>query len=188
MTPGGRLEAIFRGQLVDRVPFALKGWRVPQCEAERQLRNRGMGVLDSAPVYAVSSPNVTTTHVEYADGGVHLRRTTVDTPKGPLTWVSRPLGSERVERTSWTLEHPFKAPEDYVRLKAMVQDRRYAPCYEVFERARESVGGEAFFKTGAPGCALHTVLYTFMGPQTFAVEWAERRDEILSLCAAMTEN
>lgn len=189
MTSGARLEAIFRGEMVDRIPFALKGWRVAPCQAERELRNRGMGIFDSAAVYRTRSPNVQSTAFHFTDeAGVRLVRTVTQTPAGELTSVSRPLGSVRGDSTSWTVEHMFKGPADYARLRALVEDRRYEPCYEVFEIARARAGADAFFKTGAPGCPLHTVLYTFMGPEVFAIEWAERRDEILALCAAMTAN
>ena len=46
ITCAARLEAIFKGDLVDQVPFVLKGWRIPQCEAERQLRNDGLGARE----------------------------------------------------------------------------------------------------------------------------------------------
>ena len=42
-----RIEKVFRGELLDRVPFALKGWRIPQCRAERELRNDGLGIVAS---------------------------------------------------------------------------------------------------------------------------------------------
>ena len=188
MSPGERLEAIFRGELVDQVPFALKGRRVPECEAERRLHARGMGILDSASVYTTASPGVTSRTASFVEDGVSLRRTVISTPVGDLTSVSRPLGTHQVERTSWTIEHPFKRPEDYAVLEFMARDRVYTPCYEAFEQAQAHGGSEAFFKTGAPGCALHTVLYSYMGPETFAVEWAERRDEVLSLCRTMVDN
>ena len=47
-----RIEAVFRGEMIDCVPFALKGWRVPFCRMERQLRNDGMVIFDACPVYA----------------------------------------------------------------------------------------------------------------------------------------
>lgn len=167
--------------MVDVVPFALKGWRIPQCEAERRLRNEGMGIVDSRRVYSARSPNVEQTTISYTENGVGLVRTIVKTRVGELSSVSRRMGSEKVEGTTWTLEHLYKEPEDYKVLRFMAEDVEYAPAYEGFLRAQEQVGSEAFFKTGAPGCPLHTILYSFMGPETFAVEWAERRDEIVAL-------
>ncbi len=188
MTSAERLERIFRGEMVDVVPFALKGWRIPQCEAERQLRNDGMAILDAAPVYRTHSPNVETETETFRRDGIGLQRRTIKTPVGSLTSIHRPLGGAQVERTTWLVEPPFKKPDDYATLEFMATDRHYEPCYEVFDAAVAAMGGEAFFKTGAPGCALHTILYSYMGPEIFAIEWAERRERILSLCAVMEAN
>src|SRR3990172_4655591 len=151
MTPRERLARIFEGELVDVVPFSLKGWRIPQCQAERELRNQGMAILDARGVYSTQSPNVETTAISFVENGALLTRTIVRTPKGELTSVSRPMGGEKTESTSWTVEHLFKRPEDYAALRSMVEDRQYAPRYEGFLRAQEQVGEEAFFKTGTPG-------------------------------------
>ena len=64
MTCRERIERIFKGELVDCVPFALKGWRISQCEMERTLRNDGLCIIDSRPVYRTESPN-TDWYVEY---------------------------------------------------------------------------------------------------------------------------
>ena len=58
MNRAEKLAAVFEGEWVDAVPFALKGWRIPSCELERQLLDDGLCILDSAQVYGTASPNV----------------------------------------------------------------------------------------------------------------------------------
>lgn len=65
-----RIAAIFEGELVDQVPFVLKGWRIPQCEMERVLRNEGLGIIDSRSVYRSISPNVETETLIFKQDGV----------------------------------------------------------------------------------------------------------------------
>lgn len=188
MTGAERLEAIFDGKLVDKVPFALKGWRIPQCEVELRLRNEGMCILDSCSVYTSSSPHVQTDTSTFSQGGSRYQRTVIRTPKGELTTLFRQVPTARVESTSWQVEWPFKGPQDYAALEFMVRDRQYHPSYEPFLQARERTGCEAYFKTSVPGCPLHDIMYSFMGLETFSVEWAERRDQVLALHQAMLEN
>ncbi len=177
-----RLEAIFAGDLVDRIPFSLKGWRIPQCQAELELRNRGLAILDAHSVYAVHSPNVQVESRTYAEGGVAYTRTLIRTPAGDLTTLSRGgTGVSRTESTSWRAEMMFKGPDDYRAIEAMYADRVYEPAYAGFCRAEQQVGEVAYFKTGAPGCPLHDIIYGIMGIDAFAVEWAERRDAVLHL-------
>jgi hypothetical protein len=174
--------------MVDVVPFALKGWRIPQCEDERRLRNDGMAILDSAAVYRTHSPNVTVETCSYQQDGIGYQRRVVKTPVGSITSIHRPLGGPQVERTTWLVEPPFKSVNDYAVLEFMMRDRHHEPCYDTYEAAVAGMGDEALFKTGAPGCSLHTVIYSLMGPERFAIEWAERQDRVLQLCGVMEIN
>ena len=183
MTVRERMERIFAGERVDRVPFALKGWRIGPSATERRLRNEGLHILDARPVYSVASPNVSTQTHGYAQEGVWHQRTTLRTPRGELSQVTRQSGG-----TTWRVERLFKGPQDYAALRSMVADRRYAPAYEGYLQAEADMGEDAYFKTNAPGCPLHEVMYEMMGLEAFAVEWAERRDEVLALTEAIAAN
>jgi hypothetical protein len=188
MTCAERLECIFKGDLVDQVPFVLKGWRVPQCEAERELRNDGMGILDSRPVYSVTSPNTDTETRSFSEKGVAYQHTRIRTPIGDLTRLDRRVAEDQTEGTSWRIEMLFKGPEDYDALTFLYRDRRYTPRPSAFLKAREQLGGDAYFKTTAPGAAIHTLMYEVMGLETFSIEWAERRDCVLKLMDVITRS
>ncbi len=188
MTCAERLEAVFRGDMIDRVPFALKGWRTSFCKAERELRNNGMGILDTCSVYKTRSPNVTTEVIHYTEKGIPLERSIMKTPVGNLTYVNRRMAEEKTESTSWLIEPPFKSPEDYKIFQFIVKDRCYEPAYDRFLKAQAQIDGDAFFKTTAPGMGLHAIMYAFMDVEIFSIEWAEHRDEILSLHRAIEEN
>ena len=183
-----RIEAVFEGKLVDKIPFALKGWRIPQCEMERVLRNEGLCVIDSRPVYKCTSPNTETETLDFEKDGVSYQRTTIKTPEGALSSLMKRVPSEKTETTSWRMEMMFKSPKDYDAIEFMIRDRQYSPDYEPFLKAQEQIGGDAFFKTGAPGSPLHTIMYYIMGIDTFSIEWAERRERIIALHDAMVEN
>jgi uroporphyrinogen-III decarboxylase len=62
------------------------------------------------------------------------------------------------------------------------------PAYKPFLKAQQQIGGDAFFKTSAPGSPLHSIMYDIMGIDTFSTEWAERRDRVIALHDAMVEN
>ena len=183
-----RIAAIFEGELVDQVPFALKGWRIPQCEMERVLRNEGLGIVDSRSVYRSVSPNIETQTLIYNRDGVGYQKTVIQTPKGELSAVHRRVAPEKTESTTWRIEMMFKSPADYDAIEFMIRDKQYIPDYEPFLKAREQIGGEAFFKTSMPGSPLHTIMYSIMGLETFSIEWAERRERVIALHDAMAEN
>jgi len=183
-----RIEAVFKGKLVDKVPFALKGWRIPQCEMERILRNEGLCVIDARPVYKSVGPNVKEESIHFSKNGENFVRTTIKTPKGNLSYLTSSTPSEKTERTSWRVEEIFKSPDDYDAIEFMIKDKEYLPDYEPFIKAEEQIGGDAFFKTGAPGSPLHEIVYNIMGIESFSIEWAERKEKIMALYEAMAEN
>lgn len=183
-----RIEAIFDGELVDKIPFALKGWRIPECEMRETLLREGMCVIDSRGVYGSRSPNVSSEGETFEKDGMTYQRTTIKTPEGNLTSMSKRVPSPRTEGTSWRAEMMFKGPEDYDAIEFMVRDREYFPNYEPLLKAQEQNDGIAFFKTGAPGSPIHTIMYQIMGIETFSIEWAERRDRVIALHDAMAES
>ena len=95
--------------------------------------------------------------------------------------MHRRVASEKTEHTTWRVEMMFKSPEDYDVIEFMIKDRQYVPDYASFLKAQEQMGGEAFFKTSAPGSPLHTIMYSIMGLETFSIEWAERRERVIAL-------
>ena len=188
MNSAEKLEAVFAGELVDTLPFALKGWRIPKCEMEETLRKEGMCILDSAGVYSSVSPNVKSESQTFEKDGAAYHRTIIKTPKGEVSSLMKSIPSPRTEGTSWRMEMMFKSPKDYDVIEFMMRDRRYSPNYESFLKAQEQSNGQAFFKTGAPGSPMHTIMYGIMGIETFSIEWAERRERVIALHDAMAEN
>jgi hypothetical protein len=165
----------------DRVPFTVYECIIPQCEAERQLRNDGLCIVKrDVPVVTRSTPNVSTETRHYSQDGVSYVRTDIRTPVGDLHTVERPA-----DFTSWTVRRLFKGPEDYKALRFLVEDERYEPNYEEFLKAERDFGEDAIFRAAIGATPLHQIMIHWMGVETFAVEWVERRDEILSLCDAM---
>jgi hypothetical protein len=69
----------------------------------------------------------------------------------------------------------------------MVQDREYEPCYESFSKADAEAGEGVILRSSVGLTPLHEIMISWMGVETFAIEWAERRDEILKLYDAMMD-
>ena len=118
MTARQRVEAILRGEMPDKVPLTMYETMIPQCAAERQLRNEGMCIVyRRVNVYRTHRPNVKRRSENVVIGGKSHVKTVTETPVGALTEISLPAGF-----TSWRVEKPFKRPEDYKVLRFMAQD------------------------------------------------------------------
>jgi hypothetical protein len=177
MTPRERVLAVLRGEPVDKVPLTIYENKIPQCSVERQLRNAGMCIVHRR-VRAVRTemPNCVHRTYSYTENGLPRVRTVFRTPVGEVSSVQEPAGF-----TSWTLEHLFKSPEDYKVLRYMAGDEVYKPNYEAYIEAERWMGEDVILRGAVGGTPLHTIMIHWMNVETFAVEWAERRDEILAL-------
>ncbi len=183
MTPRERVEAILNGRPADKVPLTIYEYKIPQCVVERQLRNEGLCIVERrVPTVITERPNVRIETHRYTEDEVVKVRTTYHTPVGDLYQIDQPA-----DFTSWHLSKLFKSPDDYKPLMFLVQDEQYLPDYEEFAKAERERGEDFILRTSVGGTPLHTIMIHWMGHETFAVEWYERRDEVLKLYDAMVE-
>ena len=186
MTPRERVEAVLRGERPDRVPFTAYEHLVPRCEAERHLRNSGLCLIAREPsVYRPVYKSVTVDRVTCLEDGVPLARTDVRTPAGDLQSVER-VGADG--ESAWYTERLFKGPGDYRAVECLIRGTEFEPNYEAFEEAQRAMGGDAFLLAEVGYSPLQEIIYTLMGLEVFAVEWSERRDEVMGLYEALAEN
>ncbi|MCL5674417.1 MAG: uroporphyrinogen decarboxylase family protein [Candidatus Omnitrophica bacterium] len=184
MTPRKRVEAVLRHEKPDKIPLTMYENKIPQCSVERQLRNDGLCIVNRTyPVFKTSSTNVKCKTYIYYENGEEYRKNTVSTPVGELSTVDKPAGF-----TSWHIEKIFKTPEDYKPLLFMVKDIVFEPCYEIFAKAEKQSGEDITLRVAIDNTPLQQIMVNWMGVETFAVEWSERRDEIEKIYKAMVEN
>ena len=184
LTPRRRVEIALRGGRGDRVPFTIYEYRVELCAAERQMRNRGMCIVNrNFTGFRTHRPNVKTTQQVYWENGTQFVRTVHETPVGTLSSLSQPQ-----RYTSWTHEKLFKSPEDYKALLFFIEDEQYEPAYEAFSEAEAAFGEDAIFRSQIGLEPLQQLISGgLIDMQDFALEWMDHRDEILKLYRALVE-
>lgn len=186
MTPRARVEAALRREPVDKVPFTIYETFLPQTSREREMRELGMCIVNRRyPVYKAATPNVVAHSVHYVgdDGEDRIRRV-YETPVGTLYAIDRPAPG-----TSWREERIFHGPEDYRSIEYMIRDRVYRANYEEYTLAERDLGEDVFLRGAAGGYSpLQEIIYTIMGVETFSMEWGDRRDEVMRLYDALTED
>ncbi len=184
MTPAERVERALRGGHADKVPFTIYEAKIPPCAAERQLRNRGLCILNRKSVFRTHRPNVKVTQHTYWEADKQLVRTVYDTPVGSISTLVEPVGF-----TTWRHERMFKRPEDYKVILFLLQDERDEPCYEAFAQAQRDFGPDAYFRAALGLEPLQALISgEFLGMEDFCIEWMDRRDEILKLYDQIVQN
>ena len=183
-TPRERVEAALRWEDVDHVPFTVYECMLPQCAAERQMRNEGLCIVQRGPgVCGTRTPGVSQETIPFTEDGRSRTRTIIHTPEGDLTRVDEPAPG-----TSWNVEKLFKGAEDYRKILATITCREHYPAYEGFLRKQEEMAEDAILRAGVAYSPLQEIIYRLLGVEHFAIEWAERRDEVMKLYDALTED
>ena len=148
MTRRERILASARRQRADRLPF-FHWWRHLQIGwAERECRNRGMGIAWLRPPYVERLHGVEVTERRVVVDGAPVVRRTYSTPlgsvfedeqRGPGTGQFRGMRSW-IGNLPWTTERLIKTPEDYRVMKYIVEHTEYVADYFPVEQAMEWLG------------------------------------------------
>jgi len=166
------------------VPFTIYESKIPQCAAEREMRNRGLCIVNRVSVFRTHLPNVKINRHVYPEGGREMTRTVYETPKGSLSTLSEAAGF-----TSWNHEKLFKSPDDYKAILFLIRDEVYEPIYEQVAQAQADFGEDAVFRAGIGLEPMqHLISGNVMRMETFCTEWMDNRDEILKLYDALVAN
>lgn len=177
MSPRQALETVLRGERPDRIVFAIYENKIPRCWAERQLRNRGVCVIErSVPLFTTIHKNVEIESRTFNEDGKSLIRTEYKTPYGTLTHLV-----EKTQYTSWSHKRLFENKDDYKTLHYLIENTYYKPNYERFMYAQKIDGDDSLYRPSIPGEPLQQLISWYMGTEKFCMEWCDNQDEILKL-------
>jgi hypothetical protein len=184
LTPRARVERALAGGRGDRVPFTLYEGFVRPGAGERDLRNRGLCIVNRLPVWRTHRPHVRSTSHTWEENGRCYTRTQHDTPEGTLMTLT-----ENVGFTLWRHELLLKQPEDYAAIRFLLRDEVYVPDYAPMAQAETEGAGDVICRANFGLEPLQELISGgIMRMEQFCEEWMERRDEVLSLYAILVEN
>ncbi|RKX32175.1 MAG: hypothetical protein DRP71_12415 [Verrucomicrobia bacterium] len=182
-TPRERVEIVLHGGCGDSVPFTIYECMIPQTRLEREMRNRGMCIVDRRGVFKMHRPNVKVTEERIREDGRNLVRTHLETPAGTVS-----LLTERAGFTTWVHERLFRSPDDYKVIEFLIRDEIYEEDYASYAAAQDASGGDSILRAQIGLEPLQELISgRLIGMETFCFEWMERRDEILKLYQALVE-
>ena len=182
-TLNDRVEHVLRGGVANQIPFTIYASHIPQCAAERRLRNMGLYLVRrDVNVIKPVMPNVKMTSTTYQEEGKTLVRTDYETPAGHLHAIDEPSGL-----TAWHHKWLFETPEDYKALRAMVDDTQYVADYDTYAAAQADEGGDSLFRGAIGYEPMQMIISAFMGTETFCIEWCDRQDEVIKLYEAVVQ-
>ncbi|MEM1582794.1 MAG: uroporphyrinogen decarboxylase family protein [Candidatus Bathyarchaeia archaeon] len=159
-----RMMAVYRGEEPDRVPWFIYDALLSRGYFERRLRNMGLGLKVSVPVWRVEMPNV---RVESRNLG-NIVYTTFYTSVGSVSMKQR-IGLQEGAGSSWVIEYPIKCLSDFEVVEFMVEDTRYIPDYKPFIDAERNLGNDGIVFVWAGRSPIQELQIELMGYEMFAI-------------------
>jgi hypothetical protein len=166
--------------------------------AERECRNRGMGIAWARPAHVTKMNNVVVTEEKDPSRGPGVVRITYSTPKGSVYMdeIREPgtgeWHSNRSWRdvTPWALKRLIREPEDYEIVQYIVENTEYAPDYFPIEQAKEWVGDEGVLVAALPKTPMARMMIEWIGSEEgrYYIHEKKYRDRMEELYQAFSKN
>ena len=198
MTPRERILAASRRQRPDRLPF-FHYWRHCQTGwAERECRNRGMGINMLRPPYVERLHGVEVSEKRMVVGGRPVIRRTFATPVGSV-WEDEfrepGIGQWKLMRSwkgnqAWITDRLIKGPEDYPVVKYLVEHTEYVADYFPIQQARDWLGEEGVVLDGLPHSPMQMLMIHWVGSEEgrFFYHLADYPELVEELCQAVSKS
>ena len=198
MTRYERIMTASHKKRADKLPF-FHYWRHSQIGwAERECRNRGMGMCWTRPPYITKMHGVKSSETQVVSSGTVVLRRTYSTPmgsiyldekRGPGVEQWHALRSWR-DVSPWQTERLIKEPEDYKVLKYMVENTEYIPDYFPIEQAMDWLGNDGVVVDALPHSPMQTLMIDWIGSEggRFFIHHAKYPDLVEDLYKAISKS
>jgi hypothetical protein len=198
MTRRERILKANNREKVDKLPF-LHNWRHMQIGwAEREARNRGMGVSWARPSYVTRIHDVDITEQWLKKDGQTVYHRVFSTPVGTVYQDEmRAPGTGQWhgmrgwdDITPWCTARLIKEPEDYKVVKYIVEHTEYIADYYPLEQAKNWLGDEGVVMDIQPHQPMQTLMIDWVGSEggRFFIHHAKYPDLVEDLCQAISKS
>jgi hypothetical protein len=198
MTRRERILAASRRERADTLPF-FHYWRHCQTGwAERECRNRGMGLNMLRPPYVERLHDVEVTERRMTVEGRRVIRRTFATPVGSVyedEFREAGTGQWKLMRSwkgnqAWITARMIKGPEDYQVVKYMVEHTEYVADYSPIEQAMEWLGEDGIVLDGLPHSPMQMLMIHWVGSEEgrFFYHFADYPELVEELAQAVSKS
>lgn len=198
MTRRERILAASNRKRTDKLPF-FHYWRHAQVGwAERECRNRGMGMGWTRPCYVETLHGVDITERRAVVSGRSVVRRTYTTPVGSVyTDEVREPGTGQwhgnrswKDVTPWQTSRLIKEPEDYKVVQYIVENTEYVADYFPIEQAMDWLGDDGVVLDSLPHSPMQMLMIDWVGSEEgrFFLHHADYPDLVEDLYRALCKS
>ena len=174
---------VLRGGRPERVPWTIYGAQLFRGRAERDMRNRGLGILRGWPVCTTSTPNVDIQTRTLWENGRQFALRTYHTPVGSVSEkiVIAPGYYSEGQVGEWIIEYMIKDIADYPVVRFIVEDTVHEPDHDGFARAQRRFGDDGLLLANMERCPIQHLSIKLAGLERAALDLHDHPDVVEGL-------
>ena len=181
MTLHERLEAFWRGEKPDQIPYTIyqNEWRHTQDDsAWDPMYRAGLGVTWHVAPFREEMHNVERETLTEERDGSTTRRQVLRTPVGEIwqTWFN-----------GWHDQYLLKTAEDYRVMTEIVRNTKIVAQYDAVEATRDRAGPHGVLLLGIGRTPLQRILVDFAGIENFAYHLVDYEEQVRALYDALLD-
>jgi len=198
MTRRERIMTASHKKRPDKLPFFHAWGHMQEGWAERECRNRGMGIFWGRPPYIMKMHGVKRSETQVMSSGTVVLRRTYSTPVGSIYLDEKRLPGVGQWKAlqgwrnimPWQSDRLIKGPEDYKVLKYMVENTEWIPYYFPIEQAMDWLGDDGVVMSALPHSPMQMLMIEWIGSEggRFFIHHAKYPDLVEDLYRATSKN
>lgn len=176
------IEAFWRGERPDRIPYTMYWWEWRNLAAEPEwwhLFNEGLGITYTLSLARQEAKNTEYIEDVYTEHGKVLKRKTIRTPVGEIYSISK---------KDWVQKYWITTREDYRVFTYIVKNTEIYPDYERYNRTVDTLPPFFIPCIGMPRTPMQQILVDYVGLENFSYHLYDYEDEIMALYEVLLKN
>lgn len=199
MTIKEKMMAVYRRKNEGKIPWGVYNQvYCPQGETERELRNKGLGIIVWVPAVTLIGPsgilatqgineseikNVEMTLKPVYENGEQILIRSYHTPLGD---ISEEIINLKSYHGQIVRKYFIKKPHDYKIMKFIVENNVLRNNYDAILEAQQNVGNDGIVMSWLNRSPLQKVLYEYVGPENFFIDYYDHKDLVEDLINTVT--
>ena len=194
-SPHDALLAIYRRQPLRPMPIGIYARYLPRGEAEREVRNAGLGVIDYYPAVSMLAPpwhllpgylsEVRNCTLEVRFSWQDGQFSEIRSFQTPVGTISEWLQKDPTYGSDWIKKFYIECEEDYKIMQYVVENVVFSSNHAQFKKKQQDLGADGLLLARLDRSPYQKLLIELAGPERFLADLAEDHPPLLELMEVM---
>lgn len=171
LTPKERIRCVFHRETPDRVPLGAYFCFLPRGTTEREVREKGCGLVHFESVYTKEIKNV---EIGIKERWKNSEKIVTRIYRTPVGSIYEEIKLDPGYHSQWTKEFVIKKPSDYRVAKYIVENTVYHKNYDFFLEVQENLGEDGILIANLDRTPFQRTLIELVGTHRLCMDLYDR--------------